>query len=143
MEQRSAKENRGGLPGYSTKSVSSLASGAKRVPVTQQHAAQAKQVGNCSAPQRVLCSANMPQRVQPTVANQKAQPLNQARPKQSAPVKPLCRPQSVSEDKDPASSSSLTEKKADVQNTAPATAAPKEEGKKSSGVSRTLRLDVL
>ncbi|XP_066443665.1 aurora kinase A [Eleutherodactylus coqui] len=132
MELRSAKENRVGLPGGSLKSLTSMADGPRRVPVTQQHTAQAKPAGNSTSAQRVLCSSSQPQRVltqKPVIPNQKkntAQTTNQSKP--SVPVQPQCRPREGNENKNPAltGSSSVVVEKTDH----PATAAIKEEGKK-------------
>ncbi|XP_040292465.1 aurora kinase A [Bufo bufo] len=140
MDQRSAKENRSGFSGCNVKSLTSIADGPKRIPVTQQHATQEKQAGSGTAPQRILCSSNMPQRVpiqKPVVPNQKqqtAQPTNQTQPKPTAPIQHPCKPQLVNENKDPTLTSSSVgsdvEKKAAEQNMALATPIPKEEGRK-------------
>ncbi|XP_073538869.1 aurora kinase A [Phyllobates terribilis] len=135
MEQRSAKENRNGLSGCNVKSLTSMADGPKRIPVTQQHAPQVKQAGNSTAPQRVLCSSNQPQRVltkKPVVPNQK-QTVQATKP--TAPVQHPCKPQALNENKEPAlsnhSAAPFIDKKATAdQNKAPATVLPKEEGKK-------------
>ncbi|XP_056404043.1 aurora kinase A isoform X2 [Hyla sarda] len=139
MEQRSAKENRSGLPGCNVKSFASMADGPKRIPVTQQHAVQAKQASTGIAPQRVLCSSNMPQRVltqKPVVSNQKqqtAQLTTQMLPKPTASVPHPCRPPAVMESKEPAltstSAAPVVEKTTADQNKAPA-GILKEEGKK-------------
>ncbi|KAM4030299.1 aurora kinase A isoform 1-T2 [Anomaloglossus baeobatrachus] len=133
MEQRSAKENRSGVPGSNLKSVTPMADGPKRIPVTQQ-APQVKPAVNGTAPQRILCSSNMPQRVltqKPVIPNQK--PTVQST-KPTAPAQHPCKPQAVNENKEKAlsinSAAPVIDKKTPDQNKALAPAAPKEEGKK-------------
>ncbi|XP_075701758.1 aurora kinase A-A-like [Rhinoderma darwinii] len=137
MEPRAAKENRAALSGCNVKN--SIADGPKRIPVTQQRAAQAKPAGHRIAPQKILCSSNLPQRVlsqKLVVLSQKqetAQPTNQAQPKPSAPCSHPSRPQVVNEDKALASSSAapVLEKKTTAdQNVTPDGNLIKEEGKK-------------
>ncbi|KAM3921788.1 aurora kinase A [Leptodactylus fuscus] len=140
MEQRLAKENRNGLPSSNVKSLMSMADGPRRIPVNQQHSAQAKQTGNSVAPQRILCSSNMPQRVlsqKPVIPNQKqstAQPTNNSQLKSNVPAQNPCKSQAVQENRDPALCGSMAqtvEKKAAAdQNKAPAATVNKEEGKK-------------
>ncbi|XP_069809851.1 aurora kinase A isoform X2 [Dendropsophus ebraccatus] len=139
MEQRAAKENSNGLSG--SKSVTTMADGPRRVPVTQQHAAQVKQPGARVAPQRVLCSSNLPQRVlsqKTAVPNQKPQTgqlSNQTQPKPTAPVLTACRPPSVMEGNKEQSLTSTSaapgiDQATAAPNQAPTTSRIKEEGKK-------------
>lgn len=85
-----------------------MADGPKRIPVSRERAAQAKQAVNGKAPQRILCSSNMPQRVptqKPLVPSQKqqtTQPTNQTQPKPTAPVQHPGRALGATENKDPA-----------------------------------------
>lgn len=141
MEKQSAKENSSGLPGCNVKSFTSMADGPKRIPVSRERAAQAKQAVNGKAPQRILCSSNMPQRVptqKPLVPSQKqqtTQPTNQTQPKPTAPVQHPGRPLGATENKDPAltstSMAAVVEKKpAADQNKAPAATNTKEDGRK-------------
>ncbi|XP_075032578.1 aurora kinase A [Mixophyes fleayi] len=137
MEQRPAKENRNGLSGCNMKSMTSMADGPKRIPVSQQQTTQAKPTGTCGAAQRILCSSNIPQRVlsqKPVLPNKKqlnVQPTNQPQPKPATLGPKTCQPHPDTENRDPALTHSSADKKiiAD-QGKTPAASTVKEEGKK-------------